>query len=160
LESIPLPESGHCHGDLVLHDGEPTGYRMLGEREITVFDALELLEPSELSTYEAIVSVETQSDLDAFEEALKSQGIVGENWTTDTRILCKECSEGRPHSHDAPQHATPEFAPGEYSFGIAAKEKTLIENLIQDWASKPSRKPISLELAVDASKLEPKNEQR
>lgn len=159
LDSIPLPESGHCHGDVVLHDGEPLGYRILGERKVTVFNALALLKPSELSTYKAVVFAETQSDLDALEESLTSQDIVSENWATETQILCKACSEGTPHSHPAPERVPLEFGPGEYSFGIAAKEQSLFEYLISDWASKPCRKLVSLELVVDANKLESKNAQ-
>ena len=157
LDSIPLPESGHCHGDVVLHDGEPLGYRTLGDRKVTVFNALALLKPSELSTYEAVVFVETKSDLDALQETLTSQDIVNENWATETHILCKACSEGTPHSHPMPERGPREFSPGEYSFGIAAKEKSLFENLINDWASKPCRKFVSLELVVDANRLESRN---
>jgi tetratricopeptide (TPR) repeat protein len=41
LRNVPTPACGHRYGDLVLHDGAPNGYRLRGEREMAVFDALE-----------------------------------------------------------------------------------------------------------------------
>jgi hypothetical protein len=46
ITSIPFPESAHGCGDLLLHDGAPAGYRMSEEREVPVFNELEVLQPS------------------------------------------------------------------------------------------------------------------
>jgi tetratricopeptide (TPR) repeat protein len=51
IRSVPLPESGHRYGDLLLHDGAPNGYRMLQGREVPVFNELEVLSRSPLGTY-------------------------------------------------------------------------------------------------------------
>ncbi|MGI8605493.1 MAG: tetratricopeptide repeat protein [Verrucomicrobiales bacterium] len=65
VRSVPLPESDHRHGDLLLHDGSPNGYRLLEGREVPVFDELEILRPSDFGTFEATVFVETVDDLAA-----------------------------------------------------------------------------------------------
>ncbi len=40
IESVPLPECGRRYGDVILHDGEARGRRVVGSREVTVFDEL------------------------------------------------------------------------------------------------------------------------
>lgn len=35
IESVPLPESGRRYGDVILHDGEARGRRVVGSRNIT-----------------------------------------------------------------------------------------------------------------------------
>lgn len=55
LRSIPYPSSGFRFGDLVLNDGAPNGYRMLGQTEVALFDCLALLQPSNFSTFVAEV---------------------------------------------------------------------------------------------------------
>lgn len=39
------------------------------------------------------------SDLSALDEILASDSHVVEDWTSNVRILCKQCSEGLPHDH-------------------------------------------------------------
>ena len=67
ITSIPFPESGFRHGDIVLHDGAAVGYRKHGKEEYPVFNVLELFERSTFETYIARVWVEDQSDLDALD---------------------------------------------------------------------------------------------
>ncbi len=55
IVSIPLAESGFRFADLVLHDGAAKGYRRLGDRDVPVFDCLQLLEASSFSTWVAEV---------------------------------------------------------------------------------------------------------
>src|SRR5690606_30084312 len=43
LLNVPLQESGHRFGDIVLHDGAATGHRFDGQREVPVFNELSRL---------------------------------------------------------------------------------------------------------------------
>jgi len=63
LISVPLPDSGHRWGDLVLHDGAANGYRMLRGQKVPVFDELVCLRRSAFVTF----IVELQADLNALE---------------------------------------------------------------------------------------------
>lgn len=47
LLNVPLPESGHRFGDIVLHDGAATGRRKYRDGEVPVFNELARLAPSE-----------------------------------------------------------------------------------------------------------------
>lgn len=81
IRSVPLPQCGRGHGDVLLHDGEPKGYRMLGEREVPVFDELGLLERSPYRTFEATVIAPDLEAAAELESRGGDNGIVVENWS-------------------------------------------------------------------------------
>src|SRR5262249_52029710 len=60
--NVPLPESKHRFQDVVLNDGAQNGTRVRGEREIPVFDELEIWKPSSYSTFQAEMSVPNEDD--------------------------------------------------------------------------------------------------
>lgn len=100
IASVPLPESGRRHGDLLLHDGAPNGYRLLLGREVAVFDELAVVRPSPLGTFEATVVVSSEEDIVALEVIFAEHGGGAEDWSS-IRYLCHQCSLGRPHKgHD------------------------------------------------------------
>ncbi len=133
MDSIPFPESNYCWGDVVLNDGAPNGYRMYGGKEFPVLDALELLEPSPFGTYVARVAVLGKpAAVNRLAEEAARQGGSAEDWTTSIRILCKACSEGRPHeSHDA--EARP--APGVHLIAVAARDRGHAKQILSAWES-------------------------
>jgi tetratricopeptide (TPR) repeat protein len=132
IRNVPLPESGHREGDLLLHDGAPNGYRLLGGRRVPVFDELQLLERSDRSTFEAWVTVETEHDLDALRSLADEAGVAVEVWSETVRRLCKQCSEGVPHeTHDpAPPDAGPRRR-----VGLAARGAHEAQTLLAQWES-------------------------
>jgi hypothetical protein len=99
IDNIPYRESGFKHGDIVLHDGAPVGSRKIGEKEYSVFNVLELFEESNYTTIELLVSIECDADLEILENLFSSTPHYFEDWTSNVRILCKQCSEGKPHDH-------------------------------------------------------------
>ena len=142
IVSVPLPESGFCSGDIVLHDGAAVGYRKYGESERPVFNVLELFNKSNLSTFKAVIKVSEQSDIDILESLLGEKDMVTEDWTTNYRILCKACSEGTPHEeHDTDDEK--EWVP-EHAMGIAAKSQHDIDEVINKWSNNTSRQVINL----------------
>lgn len=123
IRSIPLPDSGHRYDDLVLHDGEPRGKRRLGERKLSVFDELQILERSEYGTFEAVVRCADEGELAKLIAELETAALVVEDWTGDFRALCEACSLGDPdgdehhgHAHDGDGDWRPERR-----LGIAAR---------------------------------------
>lgn len=102
IESVPLPQSGFRCGDVVLHDGAPNGSRTAFGREYAVFDVLDRFEDAGLPTWIAEITAASEDDVAALEKALDEAGIMHEHWTRNVRILCKACSEGRPHEQHEP----------------------------------------------------------
>jgi hypothetical protein len=100
VTSVPLPESGHRYGDVVLHDGEPTGSRQLADGAgVPVFDELERLEPAAQPATVVTVSAPTAADATALLDAVAAAGLRAEDWTDSLRPLCAACSNGDVHDH-------------------------------------------------------------
>jgi len=117
IQNIPLPESGHRWGDVVLHDGAPNGERVVDGRAYPVFDELERWGPSEIATLECMVRCASDDDVDALIDAFRVERFDAEDWSTNVRTLCKACSEGVPEAvHD---HRFP-AGEEEHVVGIAA----------------------------------------
>ena len=133
LASIPFPESKHHWKDIVLNDGAPVGYRTDQGQQVPVFNALQLLERSAFGTYVAQVAMPHKRDYVArlAETAANLEGCA-EDWSTSVRMLCKACSEGRPHDlHDT--EATP--LEGAHLIGIAARDRDHATRILAAWES-------------------------
>lgn len=127
IASVPLPESGHRFRDVLLHDGEPKGTRMLDGREVSVFDELARLEESNLPTWQAEVIGAAPEDMEALADILGKDGLGVDEWS-GIRLMCSECSHGSPgngHSH-APA------APDSMRLGLAGGEVEL-SNALERW---------------------------
>jgi hypothetical protein len=139
IENVPFPESGRCLGDVVLHDGAPAGYRMLGSREVAVFDELELLTASQTATWTVGIRCTGAQDAAVLIEGLERRGIVAEDWTVQTQLLCKECSEGRPHERCERRsdriEAGPETWTKLHRLGIASENEAPIVEALTEWSS-------------------------
>jgi hypothetical protein len=131
LASIPFPESGHRWGDVVLNDGAPVGYRQYHGEEFPVLNALELLERSAFATHVARVQMpNNRAYVENLVNTAADKGGCAEDWSTSTRILCKACSEGRPHAtHDT--LAAPKD--GIHLIGIAARDRDHAMEILSAW---------------------------
>ncbi|MCI0643550.1 MAG: tetratricopeptide repeat protein, partial [Chloroflexi bacterium] len=129
IRSIPFPSSGHRFADLLLHDGAPNGYRLFQGKEVPVFDELEILEPSGFSTFEAVVEASNPADRDALIALAAERKIPIENWST-VRVLCRLCSQGRPHQKHQPQ--PPDEGPL-VRYGIASQSESEVDSLLETW---------------------------
>jgi hypothetical protein len=140
LRNVPTPACGHRYGDLVLHDGAANGYRLRGEREVPVFDALELIAPSEYATYEVSIDDATQEEIEALVERFKAAGAMAENWTASMEVLCRACSEGRPHADGGHNHGPgePPAALGPWRLGIASREEAAARRILDEWRTSVS----------------------
>jgi hypothetical protein len=137
IACVPLPQSEHRFGDLLLHDGAPNGFRKLDGKEVPVFDELQLLTPSEYGTFEAIVSGAGPEDVESLSELASERGLAVEDWSSNIRMLCKACSEGRigaNHTHEVDQT--------DYlRIGFAALSEIQVNEILRRWmATKPLAK--------------------
>ncbi|UXI70090.1 tetratricopeptide repeat protein [Tahibacter amnicola] len=130
LLNVPLPESGHRFGDIVLHDGARTGERQWGDSRVPVFNALSRLHVSEYRTFVVFVRAATLRDVDALLHAIAPGIGMVEDWTTSIRHYCMRCSYGTPHTHES-SGASP-WQP-ERNLGIAAVDLASVEDLLKQW---------------------------
>ena len=148
LENVPLPEAGFRWRDVVLNDGAPVGYRMLGEIEVSVFNCLALLQPSTYSTYIALVDGAGEDATEALVQLAAGRDLAAEDWTTSVRMLCRACSEGRPHDH---HESAPPPKTGPHRVALAAGSRVEADALLADWLKEwPAVRVASLELALKA----------
>jgi hypothetical protein len=123
--NIPLPESGHRCGDLVLHDGAGNGSRVSGGVEVPVFDELVLLQPSSLGTFIVTITGLTSVEAEHLVDAAAEDELEIEDWSTRIQWLCRACSEGRvEHTHD---DTTTE---SETRFGVAASSEVQLRRFL------------------------------
>ena len=133
IGNIPYPSSGFRQGDLVLHDGAPVGAREWQGREYAVFNVLELFEPSRLSTSEAEIRISADLDLQDLYAAFDESGIEYEDWTSNVRILCRQCSEGHPHEHHDDE--LKDNWNDRHALGIAAIDPGQARLILEKWAN-------------------------
>ncbi|WP_433618295.1 tetratricopeptide repeat protein [Dactylosporangium sp. CA-139114] len=89
--NVPF-DTSRRYGEIVVHDGEPKGDRVVGDRTYRVFDELMLFEPSDLPTLAATVTAEP-AVLEELSDLLDANGF-GFEPLRNGYILCKCCSEG------------------------------------------------------------------
>ncbi|MBD9369243.1 hypothetical protein [Xanthomonas sp. XNM01] len=132
LLNVPLPESGHRFGDIVLHDGASTGSRFDGDHEVHVFNGLERLVPSPFQTFVVFVHAGSKSDIDALLRA-EGDGIgYSEDWTHSIRSYCLRCSYGAPHRHADDDGNDWQ---SQRNLGIAALDRHAVDTLLGNWAA-------------------------
>jgi tetratricopeptide (TPR) repeat protein len=131
IRNIPRPESEYRWGDVVLHDGEPNGERVVNGRTVGVFDVFMRWSPSEIPTHQAAVTCPSQEDSKALIELFDDHHFAAEDWSANVRRLCRACSTGNPDGHT---HA---FGTTETDriFGLASP-RGLAERLLSTWAAR------------------------
>jgi tetratricopeptide (TPR) repeat protein len=139
IRNIPLPESGHRYGDLLLHDGAPNGTRIANGQEVPVFDALQLLQESAYTTYAVRISRPTETGILALATLADDHDLGIEDWDT-IRHLCKACSEGTPEAHEGPAFLPPEQRT---TLAIAALSDDQLRGVIQQWAAAHPQSEVS-----------------
>ena len=130
VRNVPLPESGHRFGDVLLHDGEPRGSRKLGEREVAVFDALALLVRSDLRTWILDVPDSSSAAREALEDLAHEMGVAAEDWSRSVAFICRSCSLGRAHDrHDTElRRDRPTMA-----MALAARSEEEVREVLERW---------------------------
>ncbi len=143
IDNIPFKKSGFKYGDIVLNDGAAVGYRLYKDIEYPVFNVLELISTSEYQTLTLEVIIKSDDDLEVLRKAIFKAGYEIEDWTKNTRILCKQCSEGTLHEeHD---NKLEKEWNAERTLAIATTDLKDAESLVDQWAKETSSIVVSFE---------------
>ena len=135
IDSIPTLATKFRFGDVVLHDGAPTGTRIgANGREYSVFNVFELFTPSDFVTFEVVLDAPDEAAVAALDKECQVAGVEFEDWAANMRVLCKACSEGRAHQqHD---HA---IADDQWKIrrrvGIATRKPEELDALLDRWCN-------------------------
>jgi tetratricopeptide (TPR) repeat protein len=141
--NIPTPATRFRYGDLVLNDGAAEGYRLDAEgREKPVFNVLELWEHSAFATFDVALDAASAQDIEALEAICDRRGFPCQDWTGTLRMLCKACSEGRPHEqHD--HELKPDGWAAARRVGIASMEEAAVHAALEEWVHGGERRRVS-----------------
>jgi hypothetical protein len=90
--NVPF-DTSRRYGEIVVHDGEPKGDRVVGDQTYRVFDELALFEASDLPTLSVTVTAAEPADLEALGDLLDAQGL-GFEPLGNSQVLCGCCGEG------------------------------------------------------------------
>jgi tetratricopeptide (TPR) repeat protein len=85
--------AGRRFGEIVVHDGEPKGHRVVDGREYPVFDELLLFEASDLPTLTVTVNAAEAADVEALIDVFVARDYGAEPHSS-FELLCACCSEG------------------------------------------------------------------
>jgi hypothetical protein len=131
--NVPLPDSGYRYGDIVLHDGAPTGERRFHQSRVPVMNALQRTIVSEYPTFAVFATCPRREDLDALVE-MRVPGIAFiEDWTDSIRHICLRCSYGAPHRHREGDDGADDVWHPQRDLGVAAQSKRSVLRLIERW---------------------------
>ena len=131
IATIPLPESEHRFGDIVLHDGAASGTRISEGAEVPVFDELMLWKASAYSTFQVNLEFRSKAANDGLVEICQAHELGIEDWST-IRMLCEQCSRGNPGPHNC--HETDKDH-GRVAFGFAARTESDLSHALRDWSA-------------------------
>ncbi|WP_369976136.1 hypothetical protein [Xanthomonas bundabergensis] len=151
LLNVPLPESGHRYGDIVLHDGAATGRRAFRDRTVPVFNALARLQPSPLQTFTVFAHCPSPDDRDALRDAPASDEIaLIEDWSETLVNYCLRCSYGAA-THPHPNAPTGTWK-SDRDFGVAAAQRSSLDAWLQHWQAGAAGRRID---AVEIHEISP-----
>ncbi len=128
IRSVPLPESPYRWRDIVLTDGAEEGQRIVDGRVYSVFNALQLLSPSQCQTFVIELGTESEDAINALGELAVEARVGAEYWGRSTRNICRACSLGLPdgHSHEEGPPVNPHF-------GLAVHQESEARAVIDKW---------------------------
>jgi tetratricopeptide (TPR) repeat protein len=130
IKNIPLPESEHRFKDMVLNDGAPNGYRMSEGQEYPVLDEIQHLSSSDYQTYSIKCKLISEAQFEDLQQRCWKSDIAIENWTTSVQMLCKQCSEGKPHEHH--DHDLKK-ASAEFRIALATTSQEKLITVLETW---------------------------
>ncbi|WP_329395110.1 tetratricopeptide repeat protein [Streptomyces melanogenes] len=130
--SVPVTD-GRRFGEIVVHDGEPTGERTFNGQQVAVFDELLLFEASELPTLQVSVNAAQASDVEVLVDSFFARDF-GAEPASSFHVLCACCSEGRVDWDEAaaPAHG------GSQKVWLAAPQAEA-RQLLDTWAMAEGR---------------------
>jgi hypothetical protein len=132
IDSVPLANSGHRWGDVILHDVVPNGTRFRRGRTWSVFDELIRMDASPHPTLRCDVTVPTDDDWENLHERFLDAGLGAEDWSS-VNLICKQCDESSVHTHATVTDAAPiRLVVRPFGFGGPASS---VERVLGEWAA-------------------------
>jgi hypothetical protein len=109
---------------------------------VPVFDEIALLQPSAYATFAVTLSAADEGAFAALLPFVSARGGAVEDWSTGTRLLCRQCDAGAPRA----EHDHPAAGGAARQFGIAATDGAVVRAALDQWrGAGPDREFAALE---------------
>ncbi|MBL1080998.1 hypothetical protein JK359_03250 [Streptomyces actinomycinicus] len=118
--------AGRRFGEIVVHDGEPRGHRVVDGREYPVFDELLLFEASGVPTLAVTVNAGAAEDVEALVDLFSGHDYRAEP-ASSFELMCSCCSEGTVERERSTHGGTQQVL-------LAAPEEEA-RRLLAEWAA-------------------------
>ena len=132
IESIPQPSSGKRYQDLILLDNECSGYRIVNNQRLLVYDELQVLKTSRYNTFSVILETADSKAIHVLDRLCYDINLGFDNWTKATHSIVKCNTKSLPeyHSEDLPLSVESDT----YLIAIAALSEREVKNVLKNWA--------------------------
>lgn len=151
IRNVPLPGSGYRYGDLLLHDGVPSGERRLHGAIVSVYDSIERLQSSNSATFAVTLIAPDRTALTSLFSQAAQHDLGLEDWGT-LRCLCRACSQGPVGAVPDEDEDDADPVPIPFTFdapiplSAAAPDRPTLEALLHAWqADHPGGRVVTLE---------------
>ena len=130
LDSVPHPGGEFRHGDLVLHDREPCGYRTVRGGTVVVYEAREILRRGHRQTFAALLLTANRRHLETLDRLCLDAEVGFDNWSGAIRQMTSRERAGLPEYFG--RETLP--APTEHFLvGMSADHRSELVALLTSW---------------------------
>ena len=128
LSSIPHPDADRRFKDIVLRDGQASGYTVSGNKRYEVFEELGIFKRSLYKTFSVTVFDCDEMDLAVLEQLCKEAGIGFENWSNATKVF----TNVKPKEYYGPNILPSPKGP-KYLMALAAVHEKDVLQVLESW---------------------------
>ncbi|MEM9991280.1 MAG: hypothetical protein AAF738_05910 [Bacteroidota bacterium] len=135
VESIPHPFSRRRYGEIILHDRSSIGNLIVEQRQVPIYQEVELLERSFFDTYSVLLHTNDINHIDLLNRLCQKAELGFDNWTNTNQLHANTARNNKVeyYSKQFFKDASPEHTPDYHVIGMAAKQKAAIVEVLEAW---------------------------
>lgn len=130
IASIPHPDSDRKYKDLVLYDGQVSGYNVVQSKRYEVFDELGIFKRSLYRTFSTTLVACSQDALQLLERLCLEAGLGFENWSNATKSYTTQIKR----EYYGPDLFLKSTKGENFQVAIASKHESTVLQVLQSWA--------------------------
>ncbi len=132
IQSIPLPATGRRFRDIVLLDGEVSGYNIAKEKKYPVYEELGVYKRSNYHTFSCQIQTQHINDFRYLEKLCRKANLGFENWSNVARVFANRPENKLPEYYGTEMmHSSVPMQ--EMHVAIAAPALAEVEEVLHSW---------------------------
>lgn len=131
IESIPHPDSGKNYHDIVLLDTEPSGFHIVKNKRIRVYDELEVIKTSRYKTFSVVLETADTKAINILDRLCLDADLGFDNWSKATHSLVRKNNQSLPEYHSEDLDFS--YLHEAYLVAIAAHSEKEVQQVLKNW---------------------------